>query len=104
MFLKNARSLLKIDGMRTALRGMLPIWPAANGFAKQSTLKARGVPVESNPKSPFTGSQTMNGRALMPPPVKSVSGVHVCVVAVVAVTDEPTGQGCPNEIVAAVEE
>ena len=76
MFLKNARSLLKIDGMRTLLRGILPICPAANGFAKHDTLNARGVPVESTPKSPCIGSQIMNGRALMPPPVKSVIGVQ----------------------------
>ena len=73
------------------LRGILPICPVANGFVKHDTLKARGVPVESTPKSPCIGSQIMNGRALMPPPVKSVIGVHTCVVAVVDVTLEPAG-------------
>src|ERR1044071_738522 len=102
MFLKSARSLLKIDGMRTLLRGMLPICPVANGFAKHDTLKARGVPVESTPKSPCIGSQVMNGRALMPPPGKSVIGVQVCVVAVVAVTLEPTGHWWARGITAAV--
>jgi hypothetical protein len=34
------------------------------------------VPVGSLPKSPFIGSHTTNGRALLPPPVKSVIGVH----------------------------
>src|SRR6185369_773505 len=101
-FLKNARSLLKIDGIRTAFRDMFPICPVANGLAKQLTLKALGVPVESTPKSPCIGSQVMNGRALMPPPVKSVIGVQVCVVAVVAVTLDPTGHCCPREITAAV--
>src|SRR5215207_724553 len=104
MFLKKARSLLKMDGMRIGLRGMLPIWPVAKGFAKHATLKARGVPVESLPKSPFIGSQTINGRALMPPPVKSVIGVQTCVPlpAFVEDTEEPTGHGCPSEMVAVV--
>src|SRR5688572_18761542 len=106
MFLKKARSLLKMEGMRIGLRGMLPICPVANGFAKQSTLNARGVPVESTPKLPAIGSQTMNGRALIPPPVKSVMGVQTCVpfAAFVVVTEEPTGQGWPSETVAAVPE
>ena len=89
-------------GMRTAFLGMLPIWPVAKGLAKQPTLNDRGVPVGSLPKSPCIGSQTTNGRALIPPPVKSVIGVHTCVVAVDEEILEPTGQGCPSEIVAAV--
>ena len=95
---------MKIEGIRTALRGMLPIWPSANGFAKHPTLKALGVPVESTPKSPFTGSQTINGRALIPPPVKSDMGVQTCVpvAAEVEVRVDPTGHGWFNVIVTAV--
>ena len=65
-------------------------------------MKALGVPVESKPKSPFVGSHTTNGRALIEPPVKSLIGVQTCVVAVVDVTLEPAGHGCPSEMVAAV--
>ena len=65
-------------------------------------LKDLGVPVESTPKSPFIGSHTTNGRALIEPPVKSLIGVQTCVVAVVDDTLDPAGHGCPSEIVAAV--
>src|SRR6185503_19038839 len=104
MFLKNARSLLKIDGIRTLLRGWLPIWPNAVGFAKHEVLKAIGVPVESNPKLPCIGSQVINIRALIPPPVQSLIGVQtfVPVWALVEVCVEPSGQGELIEIVAAV--
>src|SRR5689334_9958258 len=88
--------------MRTLLRGMLPICPVAKGFAKHATLKARGVPVESKPKSPFIGSQSINGRALMPPPVKSVIGVQTFVVALAEVCVEPSGHVWFAEMVAAV--
>src|SRR5262250_1338263 len=102
MFLKNARSLLKIDGKRTLFLGRFPIWPVAQGFRKQAVLKARGVPVGSVPKSPFIGSQMTNGLALFPPPVKSVIGVQTCVSPDTEVSLDPTGQGETLLIVAAV--
>ena len=71
--------------MRTAFRGMFPICPVANGFAKHSVLKDLGVPVESTPNTPSIGSHTMKGRALIPPPVKSDIGVQTVVVAVTEV-------------------
>src|SRR6185295_19350377 len=76
MFLKIARSLLNIEGMRTPFLGLLPIWPSAVGLAKQLVLTTNERPVGSAPVMPFIGSQRMFGRALIWPPVKSVIIVH----------------------------
>src|SRR5215212_6411919 len=73
MFLKNAMSLLKIDGMRNEFRGVLPISPSRVGLAKQLTFTTYGVPVGSEPLMFRIGSQIVFGRALSCPPVISVT-------------------------------
>ena len=91
MFLKNARSLLKTDGIRTEFLGKFPICPKAVGKVKQPTLITYFDPVLSTPLAPFIGSQVRNALALTVPPVKSVIMVH-CVTDVWKV---PSGQVCP---------
>src|SRR6266496_6541390 len=76
MFLKNARSVLRIDGLRRAFRGRLPICPRAVGCAKQLVLNATGVPSAFDPLKPLVGSQTTHGSALIWPPVQSVMGLQ----------------------------
>src|SRR6266496_4793236 len=96
MFLKNARSLLKIDGIRTLFLGILPMTPSAVGGAKQLVLITYFRPVGSAPVAPFIGSQVMLGRALTWPPVKSV----IIVQTVAEVWNVPGGQTWPAVIVA----
>src|SRR5258705_12976915 len=96
MFLKNARSLLKVEGMRTEFRGELPICPSAVGFVRQPVLITNAEPVESDPLVPFDGSQITLGRALTCPPVKSV----IIVQTVADVWKVPGGHCCPAVIVA----
>lgn len=95
-FLKNARSLLKIEGNRILFLGTLPICPSAVGGAKQLTLIIYGVPVESAPLTPSEGSQVSNARAFICPPVKSV----IIVQTVGEVCVDPAGQVCPAVMVA----
>src|SRR5258705_3991000 len=71
-FLKNAKSLLKIAGIRTEFLGEFPTSPRPLGAAKHPTLITYLVPVESSPLPPFVGSHIIFGRPLTLPPVKSV--------------------------------
>src|SRR5258706_15851879 len=96
MFLKNARSLLKVDGIRTEFLGKFPICPRAVGKVKQPTLITYFEPVLSTPVAPFVGSHVKNALALTVPPVKSVIIVHT----VADVWNVPKGQVCPDVIVA----
>src|SRR6185369_11029934 len=73
MLLKSATSLLKIDGIRKEFRGVLPISPNCVGRAKQLTFTTYGVPVGSAPLIFRIGSQIVFARALMSPPVMSVT-------------------------------
>src|SRR5882724_2407528 len=95
MFLKNARSLLKIEGKRRLFLGVLPICPKVVGKVKQAVLIRYGDPLLSDPLAPFIGSQVMMGRAFTWPPVKSV----IIVQTVADVWREPGGQVCPAVIV-----
>src|SRR4051812_23500601 len=99
MFLKIATSLLKIAGMRTGFRGMLPIWPKPVALVKQLRLITYASPVLSAPVAPFVGSQVITARALPGPPVKSVIIVHT----VAEVWIDPAGKVCPAVIVAVPE-
>src|ERR1044071_795945 len=99
MFLKKAKSVLKIEGIRTALRGRFPICPSAVGAAKHAVLMTKGVPVGSAPPPPFIGSRRTVGRAWTAPPVKSV----IIVQTVAEVWNVPGGQVCPELTVAVPE-
>src|SRR4051812_20392931 len=91
IFLKNARSLLKIDGRRPKFLPILPRSPSRAGTAKHVGLIARGVPCESTPLGFLLGSHSTTGTALMLPPVKSVIPVQVAVFALTAVRYVPPG-------------
>src|SRR4029078_1715076 len=95
-FLNMAMSLLKMEGILTLFRGMVPIWPRPVGLVKHPTLITYADPVESKPDAPLAGSQVVFGRAFTVPPVKSVSIVQT----VADVRTDPAGQDWPAVIVA----
>src|SRR5436305_12977951 len=72
MFLKKARSVLKMAGSRIRFLCRLPIAPGVPGLAKHEVSIKYGEPSGANVPGRRFGSQIMTGRALMSPPVKSV--------------------------------
>src|SRR5215813_8371431 len=76
-FLKNATSVLKIDGSRTRFLWKLPMLPNVVGFAKHVVSIANGVPVPSAVPGLRLGSHTTFDRAFKSPPVKFVTVVEV---------------------------
>src|SRR2546423_6428348 len=72
MFLKKARSVLKMAGSRIRFLCKLPIAPGVPGLAKQEVSIRYGEPSGANVPGRRFGSQMTTGRALMSPPLKSV--------------------------------
>src|SRR6185369_15934244 len=77
IFLKNARSLLKVFGRRPKFLGMLPMSPYLVGLVQHAAFRYRGVPVGSAPVAPCLAlSQLTKGSALSEPPGNSVMGAQ----------------------------
>src|SRR2546426_6429397 len=105
MFLKKARSLLKMGRWRSRFLCRPPMSPCVPGLAKHAGLIENANPVESAPAG-LVGSHTNTGRAFMSPPVKSVTPVHLQVVVAPGSSAKPGAQSapvgshfCPVEIV-----